>query len=238
MSHPPIPVVGLTGFHDEALAHWGGPYRTLMCESAYTDAVRAHGALPVVLTADATQAGAIIDLVDALLLTGGPDIVPGLYGQPPDPRTQPADHARDRFEIALVRAALTAGTPLLGICRGMQILNVALGGTLIQHVDGHLRLEAPADQVQPITITRGSRLHALLGVTDLNVNSLHHQAVGTIGDGLVVSASAPDGTIEALEHDQAAILGVQWHPEKLTDRFTQDALVSWLLDHRTAVTAA
>jgi putative glutamine amidotransferase len=233
-----IPVIGVTGFHDNALVHWGGPYRAVMCETTYTDALRSQGALPVVLTADVLHVGAIIDLVDALLLTGGPDISPSLYGQARESHTRPADHVRDDFEIALVRAAFAAGTPILGICRGMQMLNVALGGSLIQHIDGHLRVETPAESVQPIAIIPGTRLHALLGVEQLNVNSLHHQAIGSLAPGLAISASAADDVVEAVEHEDAAVLGVQWHPETLNDSFTQKALISWLLHHSAAPAAA
>lgn len=175
--------------------------------------------------------------MDALLLTGGPDISPARYGQSPDPDSDQADDLRDEFELALVGAAHAAGVPVLGICRGMQMIKIAFGGTLRQHVEGHLLTDAAADPVQPITLVPGSRLGAALPDHALLVNSLHHQAVAALGEELTVAARSGDGTIEALEHLRAPILGVQWHPEKLDDHTTQDALMSWLISQSAAVPA-
>jgi putative glutamine amidotransferase len=227
--HPKIPVVGVTGFHDEVVLHAGGQYPSVMCETAYTDALRAHGALAVVLPANPGYVAATVEVVDALLLTGGPDISPARYGQPRDPRSHQADDLRDEFELALIGAAHAAGLPILGVCRGMQMINIAFGGTLAQHVEDHLLTDGAADSIQPITVEPGSRLHAALPDHALAVNSLHHQAVATLGEDLTVTARALDGTVEALEHLSAPILGVQWHPEKLTDDTTQNALMTWLL---------
>jgi len=232
-----IPVIGLTGIHDEAVLHTGGTYRSIICETAYTDSLRAHGALPLVLPASPGYAAEIVEVVDALLLTGGPDISPARYGQSPDPDSDQADDLRDEFELALVGAAHAAGVPVLGICRGMQMIKIAFGGTLRQHVEGHLLTDAAADPVQPITLVPGSRLGAALPDHALLVNSLHHQAVAALGEELTVAARSGDGTIEALEHLRAPILGVQWHPEKLDDHTTQDALMSWLISQSAAVPA-
>jgi putative glutamine amidotransferase len=234
---PKVPVVGVTGFHDEAVLHAGGRYRSVMCETAYTDALRAHGALAVVLPANPGHVAAIAEVVDALLLTGGPDISPARYGHPRDPRSHQADELRDEFELALIGAAHAAGLPILGVCRGMQMINIAFGGTLAQHVEGHLLTDGAADPVQPITVEAGSRLHAAFPDPVLAVNSLHHQAVATIGEDLTAAARALDGTVEALEHVSAPILGVQWHPEKLADDTTQNALMTWLLSRAAAVPA-
>jgi putative glutamine amidotransferase len=224
------PVVGLTGYHDDVLEEWGGPYRALICETDYTDAFLNHGALPVIVPAHPSHAAAIISSVDALLLTGGSDVDPRRYRHATDPRTYHPDSRRDEFELALIEAAIGAGRPILGICRGLQILNVALGGTLTQHVEDHARRDMPGGPAQSIEITPGSRLHAALGVDTLEVNSLHHQAVASLGAGLIASARAADGVVEALEHQHAPILAVQWHPEKLTDKFSYKALITWLLD--------
>lgn len=229
-----VPVVGVTGFHHEAVLHTDGKYLSIMCETAYTDCLRAHGAVAVVLPADPGHVAAITGVVDALLLTGGPDISPARYGQPRDPRSQQADELRDEFELTLITAAHAAGLPILGICRGMQMINVAFGGTLAQHVAGHLLTHGAADSIQPVGVEPGSRLHAALSEHELVVNSLHHQAVAALGAGLTAAAWAPDGTIEALEHVSAPILGVQWHPEKLTDDTTHNALVTWLLSQVTS----
>lgn len=219
------------------MLHAGGQYRSVMCETAYTDSLRAHGALPVVLPAVVEHVAAVVDVIDALLLTGGPDISPARYGQARDPRSNRADEERDEFEVAVVAAARAAGLPILGICRGMQMINVALGGTLTQHVDGHLLTDAATGPAQCVTVEPGSRTHAALNATRLSVNSLHHQAVATLGPGLIAAARAPDGTIEALEHSHEPIIGVQWHPEKLADDTTQNALLGWLLSQAAAVPA-
>jgi putative glutamine amidotransferase len=148
-----------------------------------------------------------------LLLTGGGDVNPALYGETPHGRTEGIDDARDRFEIALLERAMELDLPVLAICRGMQLLNVYRGGKLIQHIPGHSmprRLEAHSVEIVPRT-----KLGALAGTKELAVNSRHHQAAGAIGAGLLVSAkSSKDGIVEGLElPDRRFVVGVQWHPE-------------------------
>ncbi|MGN6695440.1 MAG: gamma-glutamyl-gamma-aminobutyrate hydrolase family protein [Aquihabitans sp.] len=201
----------------------------------YVDGVVAAGGLPIVLPSLAPQhAPAAVAGIDGLLLTGGGDIEPAHYGAGRDPETGPADDVRDRWELALVGAARDAGIPILGICRGAQVINVAFGGTLVQHLpdraaDGHDDLPRSADEVHDITVAPGTRLHRILGVPSTRANTLHHQSVDEIGSGLVASGIADDGVVEVVEAVDGPVLGVQWHPELLLDRPGHAALFEWVV---------
>jgi gamma-glutamyl-gamma-aminobutyrate hydrolase PuuD len=154
--------------------------------------------------------------LDGLVLAGGSDVDPALYGAPRHPNTGQPDHARDSLEAALLCEALDRDLPVLAICRGLQLLNAALGGTLVQHIEGHRCPERQA--VHPITIASHSRLESILGVAEYIVNSRHHQCVEQAASGLVVVARAPDQVVEALElPGKRFVLAVQWHPEDRTD---------------------
>jgi gamma-glutamyl-gamma-aminobutyrate hydrolase PuuD len=173
----------------------------------YDAALRAAGLEPVY--------GNSLDGVEGLMLQGGTDVNPARYGEVPHPETDEPDDARDALELKLIAEALDRDLPILAICRGMQILNVAHGGTLIQHTEGHqVRSEDKSLPVHSIDITRGTHLAAIAGL-NCEVNSRHHQAVGKVGAELVVSARDPrDGIIEAIERpDKRFVVGVQWHPE-------------------------
>jgi putative glutamine amidotransferase len=171
--------------------------------------------------------------IDGLLLTGGGDVDPGHYGMERAAATGGVDRDRDTWEITLVWQAMTASVPLLGICRGCQVLNVAFGGTLLQ--------DLPAQTTQPHLVTDrtrlvhrvcvepGTQLYRVQQRADIATNSIHHQAVLTIGRGLRCSAQAEDGTIEAVEHRHRPLLGVQWHPENLPDEPAHRALFGWLV---------
>ena len=197
----------------------------------YENAVRAAGGAPVVRYCPE------VDLsFDALVLTGGGDVEPRLYGQE-DRGSLPPDPARDRAELALVQACLAAGKPILGICRGCQILNVALGGTLIQDLGEplnpfHRRFET--DKVHPIHASADSVLHSLYGPL-FHVNSAHHQAIDIPGAGVVITARSEAGVAEALALPGHPVLGVQFHPERMTgahlrpDCVDGAAIFSWLL---------
>jgi putative glutamine amidotransferase len=158
-----------------------------------------------------------VDGLDGLLLAGGSDIDPALYGAPRDARTGQADHDRDSLEYTLLRQALNRDLPVLAICRGMQLLNAFLGGTLIQHIEGH---RCPRQQAaHEITIASPSRLESILGADVYVVNSRHHQCVDRVASELAVVARAPDNVPEALElPGDRFVLAVQWHPEDRTDR--------------------
>ncbi|HEU4703754.1 MAG TPA: gamma-glutamyl-gamma-aminobutyrate hydrolase family protein [Conexibacter sp.] len=197
----------------------------------YLEALERSGALPVVmppLREDALDE--LLDAVDGLLLSGGPDVDPVAYGQSPHRCLGPTEPPLDAFELALAQAADRRGTPLLAICRGMQLLNVARGGTLIQHLpdvvgrDVEHRQREPGDALtHAVEVDPASRLAEVLGWTAEDVNSFHHQAIDALGRGLRVSARAPDGTIEAVEDlDRPFLLAVQWHAEYLV-RWAQHA---------------
>ena len=194
---------------------------------AYTRSVERAGMLPVILPPfeDERRAAAIAASVDGILLTGGEDVDPARYGAAPHPETDAPHSARDRSEIALVVAAKTMAVPTLAICRGLQILNVALGGTLIQDIASERptalphTLDGPRDvRTHSVHVREGSRLAAALGGTDLEVNSSHHQSLASVAAGISVTATAPDGIVEGAESDGDRwwMLGVQWHPEELT----------------------
>jgi putative glutamine amidotransferase len=194
---------------------------------SYTQALQEAGAIAVVLPAHGyvDDVGALLDRLDGLLFTGGPDLDPTTYGAAPHPRLGPdVDAVADEYELALSAAATARDLPVLAICRGMQALNVARGGTLHQHLPDHTQLEhrQAHERFEPahaVTVTGNSPLHRLTGHRWLAVNSFHHQAVDRLGSSLQVCAHAPDGTVEAL-FDPAArfCVGVQWHAELLTHR--------------------
>lgn len=151
-----------------------------------------------------------------LLLAGGSDVAPELYGATRQPETGEPDDERDKREIALVKEAFARDLPVLAICRGVQVLNVAAGGTLIQHIENHTH--GHAHDAHSVTIAPGTRLASILGAGDYIVNSRHHQCVGRAAPGAVVGAKAPDGIVEAIEFPaQRFVLGVQWHPEDRID---------------------
>jgi putative glutamine amidotransferase len=184
--------------------------------------VAAGGGLPIV--ADAwSDPDALIARVDAIVLNGGTDVAPGRYGAKPEHGTDPPDLRRDAFEFGLVEGALRRRLPILGICRGMQLLNVALGGTLVQDVRSRTSIEhyvaTPNElPVHPVEFDRGSVVSGALEASVRAVNSVHHQAVDQLGEGLRAVAWAPDGTIEAIEDSAGRLVGVQWHPEFLAGR--------------------
>jgi gamma-glutamyl-gamma-aminobutyrate hydrolase PuuD len=199
--------------------------------AGYVDGVEREGGVAVVLPPSRPErAGPLLSAVSALVLTGGPDLDPASYGAAPGPADQPPDPARDRFEFALVAEAWRRGIPVLGICRGLHVLNVARGGTLRQHVEGH------AGRRHELAVTPGSRLAGIAG-TSAETGSLHHQAVDRLGNGLRAVATAPDGGIEAIEAIHGSpVLGVQWHPE-LEDGFLSRALFRWVVEAGRASTA-
>jgi putative glutamine amidotransferase len=202
----------------------------------YVDAVVQAGGVPFVLPVlEPADAELALLAVDGLLLTGGGDVNPGFYGAVPVPEVYGVDSRRDAFEVALVVAAARAGLPVLGICRGTQILNVALGGTLHQHVPAvtgrdHCLRDRAHELVHDVSIAAGSLLAATAGAADIGVNSLHHQAVDRVGAGLRIVAWADDGIVEGVESDGfGRFLGVQWHPELLTGHVAHGRLFQWLV---------
>ncbi len=198
----------------------------------YSRAVATAGGLPVMipLLDEEDTLRALYDRMDAILIPGGVDLDPATYGESPLPTCGRLDPARDRVELRFARWAVAEGKPLFGLCRGLQILNVALGGTLYQDIAAQRTDAIKHDYfptagysrdhlAHPVTVASGSRLDALVGSAPLKVNSMHHQAVRGLAAGLEATAVAPDGVIEAIETPGSSfVLGVQWHPESLTER--------------------
>ncbi|MFD0275021.1 gamma-glutamyl-gamma-aminobutyrate hydrolase family protein [Kitasatospora sp. NPDC127111] len=207
------PLIGITSYQDEAAwAVWR--QRASLVPQTYVDAVSRAGGTPVLLPPQPGGAGHLLDVLDGLVLAGGPDVDPARYGAAADPRTGPPHPARDDWELTLLRGALDRDLPLLGVCRGMQLLNVALGGTLIQHLPDRSHQIVPAGFVRHrVDVADGSRAGDVLG-TSAEVSCYHHQAVDRLGDGLRATAHSSDGTVEALElPGRRFALAVQWHPE-------------------------
>lgn len=203
---------------------------------AYVDAVVRAGGIPLISPpAPAESASDVISRADAVLLTGGEDVEPALYGEGTHPALGRITPGRDVWEIALAREARTRRIPILGVCRGIQLLNVAFGGALIQdipsqHPSGieHEQGGSRAARTHDVRVVPNSRLASILG-GDAHVNSIHHQAVATVAEGFTITASAPDGIVEGMEWtaDDWWCVGVQWHPEELdgADRRLFAALV-------------
>lgn len=202
--------------------------RRVRLNAAYLTALENARLVPLIVPplGDPTAAERILAGVDGLLLTGGEDVAPEYFGETPHPKLGTVNRARDATEIALVSAARKLRIPLLAICRGIQVLNVECGGSLIQDIgaqrpralehDGHARHGARDEAIHPVEIADGSIIGLATGAPRLDVNSLHHQAIDRLGDGLRVTATAPDGIIEAVEStDDWWILAVQWHPEEM-----------------------
>ncbi|HEY4217497.1 MAG TPA: gamma-glutamyl-gamma-aminobutyrate hydrolase family protein [Gemmatimonadaceae bacterium] len=194
--------------------------------AAYTDALAAAGLLPMVLPPmDAQHAVASLSDIAGLVLTGGEDIDPARFGQAAHPKTSAANAARDEYELALAKTASEQRIPTLAICRGLQVMNVALGGTLVQDVPSqrpsaieHDLSDARTERVHDVTIERESMLARIVHSTCIRTNSSHHQAIDALGTDLRIVARSDDGVIEAVESSDALwwMVAVQWHPEELT----------------------
>ena len=224
------PLIGVSTYLvDVSWSDWRGR-RVALVPERYTAHVRAAGGVAVLLPPDAPErAPEVLARLDALVVSGGPDMDPAYYGQAPHPLTEADAPERDHWETALVRAALASGMPMLGICRGMQLLNVVCGGSLVQHLPDVVQPDVHAGSpgmygehaVRPVP---GTLLGNLLPESELVVPTFHHQAVARLGENLRVSALAPDGTIEAVEGN-GFTLGVQWHPEQGEDLRVMQGLV-------------
>jgi putative glutamine amidotransferase len=225
MSDRRLPIIGVTC---TAIQIEDRPPR-LGQNQTYLNALIRAGAAPVLIphSTDKLLLRTLYDAVDGLLLPGGEDVDPARYGEPPHEKCGTVSPERDETELLLARWAVDEDKPLLAICRGIQVLNVALGGSLYQDIEaqvpggqkhdwypGYPRNHLP----HPITLDPGVRLAHILGTTSLSVNSLHHQALKKVALGLRVAARAPDQIIEAVEaEDHPFALGVQWHPEELAN---------------------
>ena len=222
-----FPVIGITGRVDESACSPGASI--VSTSESYVRAVELGGGAPLIVVPhpDEERLRAAFDRLDGLVLSGGGDISPAHYGEVDSGLLWSVDERRDRAELALAAWALSGGLPVLAICRGIQVLNVAGGGTLVQdvgtQVPGALSHTILAGRpmaaiAHVVEVAENTRLAALFGAGELEVNSAHHQAAKSVGAGLVVTARAPDGVVEGLERpDLPFCVGVQWHPEAMVE---------------------
>jgi gamma-glutamyl-gamma-aminobutyrate hydrolase PuuD len=211
------PLIGITAYGEEA-AYGVWKHEAVLLPRTYPDAVLEAGGLPVLL-APRIEIAAVVDRLDGVVLAGGPDVDPARYGAEPGPQTGAPRTQRDAAELAVLGRALELELPVLAVCRGLQVLNVALGGTLVQHVPDRVRHAGhnPRPGVfgrTAIALDAGSRVAAALGSSIVG-QCHHHQAIARLAEGLVVTGRAPDGTVEAVElAGHPFVVGVQWHPEQ------------------------
>lgn len=214
--------------------------RELALGLAYPDAAQRAGAVPVVIPPlrGPDEIEPLLHRLGGLLLSGGPDVHPAAYGHAPHPALGPTEPDLDAFELELLRRADAIGMPILALCRGAQVLNVARGGTLVQDLPdavgtavGHRQSEPGTQVTHPVAIAAGTRLEAIMGAGEHEVNSFHHQAADELGRGLRAAAWSPDGVVEAIEAvDREFVVGVQWHAESLVDRADNCALFEAWVD--------
>ena len=208
------PVIGISAYDlPVAFSHWSD-VRSVLVPAAYTSSVARAGGMPVAIP-PLDGSTELLDLLDGLVFTGGSDLNPAMYGQEPHPESSGFHDERDRAELALIREALKRDMPVLGICRGMQLMNVALGGDLHQHLGSDTHKGPPGRYTfHEVEVEPGTRLAEVLGA-GTRTHSCHHQAPRRLGTGLRRSAQAEDGTVEAVELPAARfVVGVLWHPEE------------------------
>jgi len=233
------PIIGITCSYDWDKGHF-------RLNKTYVNAIIKAGGIPIILPSIQPEAvNDILKIVDGILLSGGVDVDPYIYGEKPIPNMGRIDPDRDKFEIALTREALKREVPILAICRGIQVLNVAAGGTLYQDIQSQVPgaikhrwytssgLDVPPSYpTHTVKVKVGSKLYKIFGKEQLRVNSFHHQAVKDVAERFKATAWAEDGIIEAIEYTgECFIMGVQWHPEwmiesemiKLFQEFTKNA---------------
>ena len=234
------PVIGITSYAQEASwGVWRLPAALIPLD--YVDAIERAGGRALVIPPAEDGVEETLDALDAIVFSGGADVDPAHYGAEPHPETDTPQARRDAGEMALLHAALERDMPTLAICRGFQLLNVARGGDLVQHLpetvghDDHKQIPGEF-AVHPVEVKDGSRLGEIVGSTP-QVTSHHHQALGRVGEGLVETAWAADGTLEGVEDpSQRFVVGVQWHPEAGEDAALFEALVAQAREYRAART--
>lgn len=238
-----LPVIGLTTYLERAKQGvWD--VRASFLPQQYFDSVTASGGAAVLLPPQPQPeraASAVLDGLDGLILTGGLDVQPELYGAERHPLTDPARPDRDAWELALLAGARGRGIPVFGICRGLQLINVALGGTLHQHLPDALgteryRIGGGVFAENTVEVAEGTRLAGLVGAGAFGVHSYHHQGIDSLGDGVLVTAVTDDGLVQAFEAPgDEYLVAVQWHPEEnAADRRLFLGLVAAASAHRAA----
>ena len=227
------PLIGITTYHRDERGY-------IQLPGQYADAVRRAGGIPLLIQPGEQRLTELLNLLDGVILSGGGDLDPALYTQAEHELVYWVDHERDEFEIELTRRLLAEDKPMFCICRGLQILNVAQGGSLITHIEESVGVDVPHRQpprnpVQhKVDIDQASRLAKIMQSSQVKTASWHHQAIDRLGDGLKVVGRAPDGVIEAVEMpEHPHVIAVQWHPEltaaedetqqRLFDNFVQQA---------------
>ena len=237
------PVIGISGsLIIDSSGSFAG-YKRSYVNNDYILSVIKNGGIPFIIPFNENEEviKEQIEMVDGLLLSGGQDVAPKNYGEEPTPKLGDIFPERDDFEYALLKAALEAKKPILGICRGLQIINTYFNGSLYQDLSyigtevlKHNQVNSPSMVTHSVTLDKYSKLFDIFGEEKIRVNSFHHQAVKKVGDGLAISAKAPDGVVEAIEKtDYPFLVAVQWHPEmlhltvemmnKLFERFIKEA---------------
>ena len=215
-----VPVIGILGNYS---TYPENSVEKFTINKSYMEAVRLNGGLPLPIPCvdDPGHLKICLDMCDALLLPGGIDVDPKFYNEDPHQKLGSVQTDMDEIAFKLLEIAFKRKMPVLGICRGEQVLNVAMGGSLYQDIAANYEKESIMHQqlakthlaLHKITIKEGTLLHDILGSAEVRVNTFHHQAVKALGKDLVISATAPDGIVEAIESKDRTILGVQWHPE-------------------------
>lgn len=218
------PVIGLSGSRIRMEGGYLTGMEKSLVNSDYLDAILRVGGLPVIIppTATAAEIDDYLEMCDGILMTGGMDVAPILYNEMPHPRCGNFDLEVDRSNLLLAQKAMDSGKPVLGICRGMQLMNIAKGGTLYQDIPsqttgttGHSYGYIRTDVVHKVHVKDSSYLREIFGTDELEVNSIHHQAVKDVGKDFTVTVTAPDGIVEGIEIPGKPIFAVQWHPEML-----------------------
>ncbi|ODG93145.1 MULTISPECIES: gamma-glutamyl-gamma-aminobutyrate hydrolase family protein [Bacillaceae] len=217
------PIIGITTSYVKHNNNMEGVY----IHQDYHQAIERGGGIPLLLPtiSDPDAINCYVNLCDGFIFSGGEDLDPVFFGQDPHPKIGFFKTDRDEFELTLFHAVRKTGKPIFGVCRGLQLINVACGGTLIQDIETHCSHMMRHEQTVPRSLPfhtvsiRESKLHEIIGTNEIKVNSLHHQAIDELGDGLVITARSNDGIIEAIEgSDDPYLVAVQWHPESMSEK--------------------
>ena len=213
--------------------------------TTYTESLRRAGAIPVLIPPQPENAADIVEGLDGIVLAGGEDCDPSVYGEEPHPTVEPMDARRQTNDLALAKLARERGIPTLGICLGLQVMNVAAGGTLVQDIDSQIATDIehasdPSNRNRHgVTIEKGTKLASIIGAGDKTVNSSHHQSIKNVGEGFRVTAHAPDGVVEGIEDPRHPFyVGVQWHPEDMKGEDAASALFGAFIEAARAYAAS